>query len=79
MDQQNLQQDPSRGADAFSVPGATMLPIGETWAPGVHPMLVSPRSKRLRWGIAGVIVVAVVVVVVVAHGSGEHPTPAVHE
>jgi len=61
MDQQNLQQDPSRGADAFSVPGATMLPIGETWAPGVHPISVSPRSKRLRWGIAGVIVVAVVV------------------
>jgi len=61
MDQQDLQRDPSRGAEAFPVPRATMLPIGETWAPGVHPISVSPRSKRLRWGIAGVIVVAVVV------------------
>ena len=61
MDQQNLQQDPGRGADAFPVPGATLSPIGDSWAANVHPVAVSPRSKRLRWGIAGAIVVAVVV------------------
>jgi hypothetical protein len=61
MDQQNLQQDPSHGVDAFPVPGATIVPIGESWAADVHPVSVSPRSKRLRWGIAGAIVVAVVV------------------
>src|ERR1035437_3486105 len=62
MDQQNLQQDPSNGADASPVPEATLLPIGETWAADVHPVPVSPRSKRLRWGIVGAIVVAVLVV-----------------
>ncbi len=61
MDQQNLQQDPSHGTDATPVPEATLSPIGETWAADVHPVAVSPRSKRLRWGIAGAIVVAVVV------------------
>jgi hypothetical protein len=61
MDQQNLQQDPSHGVDAFPVQGATIVPIGESWAADVHPVSVSPRSKRLRWGIAGAIVVAVVV------------------
>ena len=61
MDQQNLQVDPSQGADASAVPGATMVPIGETWAADVHPISVSPRSRRLRWGIAGVVVIAVVV------------------
>src|SRR5450759_470402 len=61
MDQQNLQQDPGRGADAFPVPGATLSPIGDSWAANVHPVAVWPRSKRLRWGIAGPIVVAVVV------------------
>ncbi|HEX7611520.1 MAG TPA: DUF3352 domain-containing protein, partial [Candidatus Limnocylindrales bacterium] len=64
MDQQNLQQDPGRGADAFPVPGATLSPIGDSWAANVHPVAVSPRSKRLRWGIAGAIVVAVVVATV---------------
>ena len=61
MDQQNLQQDPSHGADTFPVPGATVVPIGESWAADVHPVPVSPRSKRLRWGVAGAIVVSVVV------------------
>src|ERR1035437_8425366 len=64
MDQQNLQQDPSNGADASPVPEATLLPIGETWAADVHPVPVSPRSKRLRWGIVGAIVVAVLVATV---------------
>src|SRR5664280_2039028 len=61
MDQQNLQQDPGHGVDQYPVPEATSVPIGEAWAANVHPVSVSPRSKRLRWGIAGVIVVAVVV------------------
>jgi hypothetical protein len=61
MDQQNLQQDPSHGTDATPIPEATLSPIGEKWAAGVHPVAVAPRSKRLRWGIAGAIVVAVVV------------------
>ena len=61
MDQQNLQQDPSHGTDATPIPEATLSPIGEKWAADVHPVAVTPRSKRLRWGIAGAIVVAVVV------------------
>jgi hypothetical protein len=61
MDQQNLQGDPGHGTDATPVPEATLSPIAETWAGDVHPVAVSPRSKRLRWGVAGAIVVAVVV------------------
>src|ERR1035437_1256076 len=61
MDQQNLQQDPSHGTDAPPLPEATLSPSGEKWAADVHPVAVTPRSKRLRWGIAGAIVVAVVV------------------
>src|ERR1035437_5812691 len=61
MDQQNLQQDPSHGTDATPIPEATLSPIGEKWAADVHRVAVAPRSKRLRWGIAGAIVVTVVV------------------
>ena len=61
MDQQNLQQQPGHEADQYPVPEATVVPMGEAWAANVHPVSVSPRSKRLRWGIAGAIVVAVVV------------------
>ena len=61
MDQQNLQQDPSHGTDATPIPEATLSPIGEKWAADVHRVAVAPRSRRLRWGIAGAIVVAVVV------------------
>ena len=64
MDQQNLQGDPSHGAYASPVAEATLVPIGEAWAADVHPVPVSPRSKRLRWGIAGAIVVAVIVATV---------------
>src|SRR5664280_2423083 len=59
MDQQNLQQQPGHEADQYPVPEATVVPMGEAWAANVHPVSVSPRSKRLRWGIAGAIVVAV--------------------
>jgi hypothetical protein len=61
MDQPSFQPDATRGADANPVPGATLSPIGDSWAAGVHPVSVSPRSKRLRWGVAGAIVVSVVV------------------
>src|SRR5665811_1200644 len=53
MDQQNLQQHPGHEADEYPVPEATVVPMGEAWAANVHPVSVSPRSKRLRWGIAG--------------------------
>jgi hypothetical protein len=36
--------------------------MGEGWAPGVYPVSVSPRSRRLRWGIAGSIVLAVALI-----------------
>jgi hypothetical protein len=36
--------------------------MGEGWAPGVYPVSVSPRSRRLRWGIAGSIVLAVAMI-----------------
>jgi hypothetical protein len=62
MDQQNVQPDATGATDANRVPGATIVPIGESWAADVHPVSVSPRSKRLRWGIAGAMVVSVLVV-----------------
>ena len=51
MDQSNLQG--SRDA--------TIVSVGESWAAGVSPIPVSPRSKRMRWGVAGAVVIAVVV------------------
>jgi hypothetical protein len=36
--------------------------MGEGWAPGVYPVPVLPRSKRLRWGIAGSVVLVVALV-----------------
>jgi hypothetical protein len=35
--------------------------MGETWAAGVDAISVSPRSRRLRWGIAAAVVLCVVV------------------
>jgi hypothetical protein len=55
------------GADGYGqppaapLPHATVVPMGETWAAGVNPVSVSPRSRRLRWGIAGAVVLCVVV------------------
>ena len=43
-------------------PQGTIVPIGEGWAPGVGPMAVAPQSRRLRWGIAGAVVLCVVLV-----------------
>jgi hypothetical protein len=61
VDQQNVQPDVTGAADVNQVPGATLSPIGDSWAADVHPVSVTPRSKRLRWGVAGALVVAVVV------------------
>jgi hypothetical protein len=43
-----------------SVPVGTVVPMGEGWAEGVGRVPVSPRSRRLRWSIAGAVVVSVV-------------------
>ncbi|MFI5258009.1 MAG: DUF3352 domain-containing protein [Candidatus Limnocylindrales bacterium] len=39
----------------------TVVPISEAWAAGVNPIPVSPRSRRLRWAIAGAVVTCVVI------------------
>jgi hypothetical protein len=44
------------------VPQATVVPMGDHWAAGVGPVVVSPRARRLRWGIAGAVVLAVTIV-----------------
>lgn len=44
------------------IPQGAVVPIGEGWAPGVHPVALKSGSKRLRWGIAGAIVLCIVVV-----------------
>jgi hypothetical protein len=44
------------------VPQGTIVNIGDQWAPGVHPVVVSPRSRRLRWGVAGAVVLCVALV-----------------
>ena len=43
-------------------PQASIVPIGDEWAAGVGRASVSPRSRRLRWGIAGAVVLAVTLV-----------------
>ena len=43
-------------------PQATVVPMGDEWAAGVGRTAVSPRSRRLRWGIAGAVVLAVTLV-----------------
>lgn len=49
--------------------------LGNEWAPGVHPVVVSPRSRRFRWGVATALVTIVVLVtaagtVVLSGGAG---------
>ena len=43
-------------------PQASLVPISDDWAAGVGRAAVSPRSRRLRWGIAGAVVLAVALV-----------------
>jgi hypothetical protein len=40
-------------------PHATVVPMGEGWAPGVFPLAVAPRQRKLRWGVAGAVVLCV--------------------
>ena len=56
-------------------PQATVVPMGEAWAPGVYPVPVAGRGRKLRWGIAGAIVLIVALVTgagifVLSGGSG---------
>src|ERR1700690_1330769 len=50
--------DPNAAVSTGPVVG-TVVPMGESWAEGVSRAPVSPRSRRLRWGIAGIVVVTV--------------------
>ena len=43
-------------------PEGTLEHLGNEWAPGVHPVVVSPRSRRFRWGVAASLVAIVVLV-----------------
>jgi len=58
------RQENSGGGGQPSAPGphGTIVPIGDEWADGVKPAVVSSRSRRLRWGIAGAVVLCVALV-----------------
>jgi hypothetical protein len=43
-------------------PQGSVVPAGANWVPGVYPMPVASRSHRLRWGIAGAVVMCVALV-----------------
>jgi hypothetical protein len=57
---QNRESDYSQSQ--AGAPQATIMPIGDEWAAGVRQSVVSPRSRRLRWGIAGAVVLSVTLV-----------------
>jgi hypothetical protein len=40
-----------------AMPQGTVVPMGDGWATGVHPVAVSAPSRRFRWAVAGAIVV----------------------
>jgi hypothetical protein len=42
-----------------AVPEASLVPMADEWAAGVHPVAVSAPSRRFRWAVAGAIVVIV--------------------
>jgi hypothetical protein len=52
------------GSVVQTAPEGTVEPLGDTWAPGVQAVAVSPRSRRFRWGVA-VAVVAIVSLITV--------------
>ncbi len=56
------RRDGSGGFDGAPAPVGTIVPIGDQWADGVKPAMVSSRSRRLRWGIAGAVVLCVAMV-----------------
>lgn len=47
------------GGPQDPAPQGTVIPMADEWAAGVHPVAISPRSRRFRWGMAGAIVVVV--------------------
>ena len=66
MDQ---QQHPTGSPEPFTgtvapqgAPTARLEPIGETWADGVGPVRVGPRTSRFRWAIALGVVLCVALV-----------------
>jgi hypothetical protein len=56
---QNMNQNPNAATPMEPVSVGTVVPMGEAWAEGVSRVPVSPRSRRLRWGIAVAVVVSV--------------------
>ena len=68
MDQQQQAagyQDPLTGTVApQDAPGARLEPMGDTWASGVGPVRVGPRTSRFRWAIALGVVLCVALVTV---------------
>ena len=62
MDTNMTGSDASQQPQTAPEPQATVVPIGETWAPGVYPAPVAPRGHKLRWGIAGAVVLCVALV-----------------
>jgi hypothetical protein len=59
MNQVNSGGNPGSPSET---PQGSVVPMGDEWAAGVGPVVVSPRSRRLRWGIAGAVVLAVTLV-----------------
>ncbi len=65
MDERTNRAEPG-GQPQPSVPDSTIVPLQDSWAAGVSPVTISPRSRRFRWGVAG----AVVVIVALATTAG---------
>jgi hypothetical protein len=60
------EQPQSQQPQMAPEPQATVVPIGDAWAPGIYPVPVAGRGRKLRWGIAG----AIVLIVVLVTGAG---------
>jgi hypothetical protein len=54
--------DPNSGNSGQQPQQAILVPMGEGWAPGVMPVQLSARPRRLRWGIGGAVVLCVVLI-----------------
>ena len=50
------------GQPPVGVPQASVVPVGDEWVAGVSRVIVSPRSRRLRWGIAAAVVLCITLV-----------------
>ncbi|MGA3057548.1 MAG: DUF3352 domain-containing protein [Candidatus Limnocylindrales bacterium] len=65
MDERTNRAEPGSEPGAVA-PQGTVVPMGDEWAAGVHPVAISAGSRRLRWGVA----VATVLVVALATTAG---------